>query len=68
MKCRNCGSENIEKGIIWSLNTHQGEIGLTYKTRILLDTSRVYSDLCLECGEVLRTYIKDSPKYKDWCK
>nr|WP_207712546.1 hypothetical protein [Clostridioides difficile] len=29
--------------------------------------STIYSDLCLDCGEIVRTYIKDNTD-RNWCK
>ncbi|HIE4743492.1 hypothetical protein ND433_01110 [Clostridioides difficile] len=69
MKCPNCGSENIEQGI--STVSESGFVtyrtGLEYNTRFSAKVSKTYSDLCLDCGEIVRTYIKGETD-RNWCK
>lgn len=68
MKCPYCGSERIEEGIKWSQEFEVGNVGLEYKLGIIrCGTSQVYSDLCLKCGTIIRTYIKDNTN-KEWIK
>lgn len=76
MKCPNCGSENIEIGILTTGGIYAETIGLKYIGDGKLDKvinktlpvqSIIYSDLCLDCGEIVRTYIKDNTN-KKWCK
>ena len=67
MKCPCCGSEKIDVGIAWGKTAGlSGNLGLLYKTGVFVGTAQVYSDLCLSCGTVLRTYIKDKPD-REWC-
>lgn len=58
MKCSFCGSEHIEEGIVWGESAEAGCAGLKYKAFIAVGVVPVYSDLCLDCGTILRTYIK----------
>lgn len=70
MKCPYCGSEKIELSISWGKTAEVGSIGLEYRTgKGLFNETRVaevYSDLCLDCKSIVRSYIKeDTNKY--WC-
>ena len=62
MKCPFCGSERIKQGISWGKSAETGNIGLEYtKEKSLLPftiVAEVYSDLCLDCKTIIRTYIK----------
>ena len=61
MKCPYCGSERIEEGIPWGQTAEVGNIGLRFvhgKVLKLVGVAEVYSDLCLDCGTIVRTYIK----------
>ena len=67
MKCPCCGSERIEEGIAWGQTAEVGNIGLRYitgKVIKVIGVSEVYSDLCLDCGTIVRTYIKDDKEIK----
>ena len=65
MKCPYCGSEKIEPGVAWGKTTGvSGPVGLKYQAGPLVGTAQVYSDLCLVCGTLLRTYIKEDPNRK----
>lgn len=69
MKCPFCGSERIEQGIAWGKTAEVGNIGLQYKRGKgpLSPTvvAEVYSDLCLDCKTIVRSYIKDDTD-KNW--
>lgn len=65
MFCRYCGSEHIEEGVAWGKSTEAGNVGLKYKCGILSGVVQVYSDLCLDCGSLLRMYIKEDTD-KEW--
>jgi hypothetical protein len=67
MGCPYCGSENIEVGVAWGKAAETGNVGLKYENGILVSVVQVYSDLCLDCGSLLRSCIKDSTPRK-WCK
>lgn len=66
MGCPYCGSENIEIGVAWGKSAEAGNVGLKYEN-IFTGVIQVYSDLCLNCGTLLRTYIKDSTP-RQWSK
>jgi hypothetical protein len=67
MKCHKCGSERIELGISWGLSAETGNLGLKYKKGILHQVTQVYSDLCLDCGSIVKMYIKDTTD-RNWVK
>ncbi|MTI95857.1 MAG: hypothetical protein FH749_10300 [Firmicutes bacterium] len=64
MECKQCGSGNIKQGIIMGQTSGAGYIGPQYKATFLTSVARTYCDLCLECGEILRMYIKQSTDKK----
>ncbi|MBQ7060807.1 MAG: hypothetical protein IJM85_03390 [Clostridia bacterium] len=66
MKCPYCGSEHIEEGIAWGKTIDTGCVGLKYTRGTLwMGIAQAYSDLCLDCKSIIRTYIKESVD-KDW--
>ena len=67
MKCPYCGSERIETGIAWGKTAESGYIGLKSRVGVFGNVSQVYSDLCLDCGTIVRSYIKESTDQK-WVK
>jgi hypothetical protein len=67
MKCSNCGGSNVEAGISIGQNAETGNIGLKYNKGIFIGVTQMYCDLCLDCGEILRFYIKDRTDRK-WNK
>lgn len=67
MTCPNCGGKAIEIGISWGQTMQTGNFGLKYRVFIGSGVTQVYSDLCLDCGEVVRTYIKDTT-IRSWYK
>ncbi len=67
MKCFYCGSERIEEGVAWGKAAEAGNVGLKYNKAILVGVVQVYSDLCLDCGTLLRSYIKEDTN-KNWSK
>lgn len=67
MKCPYCGNERIETGIAWGKSAEAGNVGLKYSRGFLVGVTQVYSDLCLDCGTIVRSYIKDTTDRK-WSK
>ena len=65
MKCPYCGSERIVAGISWGKTADIGNIGLKYNEGIFVGVSQVYSDLCVDCKSILRTYILDNAN-RNW--
>lgn len=69
MNCPCCGSPRIEFGVAWGKSSESGNVGLKYSTGSgffsLMGVAQVYSDLCLDCKTVLRTYIKEDTA-KNW--
>ena len=64
MKCPYCGSERIEDGIAWGKSSEAGNVGLKFDTGSgffsITAVANVYSDLCLDCKSIVRSYIKES--------
>lgn len=65
MKCPYCGSEKVMQGIAWGKSADTGNVGLKYRSGILFGVVQVYSDLCLDCRAIVKTYIKEETD-KDW--
>ncbi|MBQ9534484.1 MAG: hypothetical protein IJU78_01380 [Clostridia bacterium] len=68
MKCPFCGSERIEEGISWGLSDEGGNVGLNFQAGgflKIIGTVQVYSDLCLDCKALLKTYIRDDTE-RQW--
>lgn len=68
MKCPFCGSEHIETEVAWGKTAETGNVGLKYKAKGFLGAvvvAQAYSDLCLDCKSIIRSYIKEDTD-KDW--
>ncbi|MBQ2461301.1 MAG: hypothetical protein IJ210_11855 [Clostridia bacterium] len=66
MICPYCGSERIETEIAWGKSTETGNVGLKYKMMLgIVGVAQVYSDLCLDCNSIVRSYIKEDTD-KNW--
>ncbi|MBE6016929.1 MAG: hypothetical protein E7233_04865 [Lachnospiraceae bacterium] len=69
MKCPYCGSERIETEIAWGKSVDTGNVGLQYRSGkgilSLTGIAEAYSDLCMDCGSIIRTYIKEDTD-KSW--
>lgn len=69
MKCPYCGSERIETGIKWGQSYHRGNPGLKHSHGSgfikKIEVATVYSDLCLDCKAILKTYIQEDTN-KNW--
>ena len=65
MRCPYCGSERIEAGVAWGRSNETGSVGLKYEVSIFRGVAQAYSDLCLDCKSILRTYIKEDTD-KTW--
>lgn len=62
MKCPYCNSEHIEEGIAWGRSSESGSVGLKYNSPGFFPVTMIaqaYSDLCLDCKSIIRTYIKE---------
>lgn len=67
MACPNCNSNNIESGISIGMTAEIGSIGPRYKSGLFVGSEQMYCDLCSDCGEIIRMYVKDF-KSKKWYK
>ena len=66
MFCPYCGSQRIETGIMMS-DGGTNEVGLEHLKGIFVGTEDIYSDLCLDCGTIVRMYVKN-PQSRNWFK
>ena len=67
MICPHCGSSNIEEGIRWAEAREGAKVGLLYKKTVFAGVAVAYSDLCRDCGTIIRTFIKENTD-KNWNK
>lgn len=67
MNCKNCNSTRVEEGISMGLTAESGYIGPQASKGIFTYTSPMFCDICLDCGEILRFYIRDNTDRK-WIK
>lgn len=67
MECKNCKSTKIEEGVVIGKTAEAGDVGPLSSIGIFTYTSPMYCDICLDCGEIIRFYIKDSTNRK-WIK
>ena len=68
MQCPYCGSDRIDFGVAWGKSAETGNVGLKYRSPGffgITGVAQVYSDLCLNCKSLLRTYIKEDTN-KNW--
>lgn len=59
MECRHCGSQNITTGISIGELAEAGWIGAQYKKGFLVGTEPFICDICKNCGEVNRIYVRN---------
>ena len=67
MNCKKCNSTRIEEGIAIGLTAKTGNIGPKSSKGIFTYVSQMYCDICLDCGKIVRLYIKDDTNRK-WIK
>lgn len=62
-----CGSKNIEEGVSIGKSAETGTIGPRFSKGLLTGVAQMYCDICLDCGEITRFFIKESTD-KKWVK
>ncbi len=67
MKCMYCGSENITERIQASQSVEAGWVGLCFSKGFLIGSEPLLTDICLNCGTVVRMYV-DNPNQKWYIK
>jgi len=67
VNCPNCGSTKIENGVSIGLSAETGNVGPNFKKGFFVGVAQMYCDICLDCGEITRFFIKESTD-KKWCK
>lgn len=65
--CSNCNGNRIESDVAIGQNAEVGNIGPKYNKGIFIGVTQMYCDICLDCGEILRFYIKDRTD-RNWNK
>ncbi|MBO4538514.1 MAG: hypothetical protein J5694_06620 [Erysipelotrichaceae bacterium] len=59
LKCPYCGSEDIMIGVRWTGGLKAIHVGLAELGLLSGTPHTVCSDVCRQCGTILRTYLKD---------
>ncbi len=67
MKCTRCESINIEEGISIGKTADGGSVGPRHRSGLFIVTEQMYCDICLDCGEIVRFFIKETGG-KKWIK
>ena len=67
MVCPNCKSNNIETGVAIGITAEINSVGPKVKSGIFVGAEQMYCDICNDCGEIVRIYVKDF-KNKKWYK
>lgn len=58
--CQYCGNSNIQRNIQIGVNAEADSIGLEYYTKfVVIGTEAFLADLCLDCGSVVRLFVKN---------
>lgn len=66
--CQNCQSDNIETAVSIGLSAESGAIGPRYSANFfMVNVAAMCCDICKNCGEITRFYIKDKTD-KKWIK
>lgn len=67
MTCPKCNSVNIEEGVSIGKSAEAGNVGPKFTSGIFTGVAQMYCDLCLDCGELTRFFIKEDTN-KKWSK
>ncbi|WP_426348643.1 hypothetical protein ACPWSR_12915 [Alloiococcus sp. CFN-8] len=67
MSCPSCGSTNIEEGVSIGKSAEGGCIGPRFSGFLFDGVAQMYCDICLNCGEITRFFIKEDTD-KKWIK
>lgn len=65
--CPRCGGKKVESEVAIGLSNETGNIGPKFNKGIFVGEVQMYCDLCTDCGEIIRFYIKDLTERK-WNK
>jgi len=62
-RCPHCGGVEVAAGLKLHQNTEVNRVGLAYKTaKIFITVEQLYADLCLNCGSVVRFFVKETQR------
>ena len=64
MVCRICKGENITQGVSFTTNEMFDKVGPKYKDSGLKFIEETICDICNDCGEILRIYVRPSEPRK----
>ena len=67
MSCPNCSSTNIEEGVSIGKSAEAGNVGPRFSGGLFTGVVQMYCDICLNCGEITRFFIKENTD-KKWIK
>ena len=67
MNCLHCYSTNIEEGVSIGKSAEAGSIGPRFRGILFDGVVQMYCDICLNCGEITRFFIKEDTDRK-WLK
>lgn len=67
MSCPNCNSVNIEEGVSIGVSAKTGNVGPKFRSGLFIGVAQAYCDICLDCGEIIRFFIKENTD-KKWSK
>ena len=61
--CPSCGSPDVVRNVTMSQPVEVGSIGLEYKATLgIRKTETLLSDLCKQCGTVVRLHVKHTDR------
>ncbi len=64
-RCPHCGGVEVAAGVQVIQNAEVGRIGVAYKTaKIFVAAEQLWADLCMNCGTVVRIFVKETKR--DW--
>lgn len=62
-RCPHCGGVEVAAELKLHLNAEVHTLGLAYKTaKIFVGAEQLYADLCLNCGSVVRFFVKETQR------
>lgn len=60
--CPHCESKDIQYNIKINLSAEIGYAGLAYRAMVFSSTEPLLSDLCKNCGTVIRLHVKNTDR------
>ena len=60
--CKNCESDSITEGVLLGNQGDFGAVGPKYHAGIFSSITKMYVDICNDCGEINRMYVVEDKK------